>query len=178
MASQFVQEYAPLTVKRSRGAGLSALALVIFLVAAGAWVGLKVYQGQIDGQNTQVKKDTDTLEKSVKENDYRELLRAQEAIRSAKILLDGHRAFSQIFTFLEAQTHPRARFKSFSFDEKDQIVKLSGETVDYRTLAEQIAAFQGLKEVASVSFGDLSLSDNRLHFMLELTMRPDFFKFK
>src|SRR3989344_5874696 len=164
--------------KRPLGVFLFGFIFLVFLLSVGAWAGLYFYRVSLQDQVKTSRADIEKFEKGVDVDKMQKLLRIYEVAKSSKSLLDDHVQASEIFRFLESKTHPRLRYKSFSFIGDRRGVKVSGETVDYRTLAEQIIKLEELPEINSVEFGNLNFVNNRLSFNLTLALSKDLLRFK
>lgn len=73
-----------------------------------------------------------------------------------------------VFEFLEKYTHPKVMFTALDVEPRIQTLRLVGETLDFRTLQEQMAIFQGT-DLAGLDLSNIVLGEQgEVVFQLEM----------
>lgn len=137
----------PIIESRNEGSGMSLfllLAIILFIVtvalAGGVWLWQKALVAQIEKDKAALVAAKDSYE----EGTINPLIRLDDRIEQAKILLANHLAVSPVFTLLEQNVLRNIRLKSlkFSADGNDQIkIDLTGLAASYDALSKQADAF-------------------------------------
>lgn len=108
------------------------------------------------GKNAQEK----ALEKTV--------LGYQQKIQDFTTLLSSRKDAAPFLPLVEARTHPSVFFNTASLDVLEGRMVLKGQATDFRSLGEQIAAFEEAEEVTSMKLSEVSLAKGVVLFTLEL----------
>lgn len=78
-----------------------------------------------------------------------------------------------VFEFLEAATHPRVVFTTFTVEPKLRRFQLAGSTQDFRTLQEQMIIFQNRGELTGLTLSNIVLGEKgQVVFQLEMGFKP------
>ncbi len=142
------------------GAGLLFLiALLIFivsLVAAGLVFGYEQYLNQsIANKSAVLQKDQSAIDLS----SINDLVRMDNRILQAKILLAGHVAPSALFDFLSQQTLLNVQFTSFNYQLQPNgsaLVTLQGIADSFSTLALQSDQFGSSNMLKNIIFSNIN----------------------
>jgi hypothetical protein len=170
-----------LTAQRDIGGGFNLffnISLVFFLVSALVSGGLFVYKKSVEGSLTSKRSQLETtLENDFPAKTIADHERVSTAMQISNALISGHikRYRSEILTLLERNVLPDVTFSSFSFNEKgaDLTMTLAGAAASYKTVANQVSVIQGLDEVASAGFSNLSLSaEGLVSFSMKVKLKP------
>ncbi|MEK7070106.1 MAG: hypothetical protein AAB822_02280 [Patescibacteria group bacterium] len=163
-------------VVRRGGSGFVLFALLIFVVSSALWGSVYVYKKSLNDNatllNETIKKEKSLLEEST----INEVAIFAEKISVVKKLLDNHKSFSNVLSFLQDFTMKDIRFNdlSYSFAESGgPSLALSGVTRSYASLAVQIQALEKNNQVKKVSVSGLS-SDVKggVKFNLKIIIDP------
>lgn len=105
------------------------------------------------------------------------ILLQEKRINTFSRVLSEHRQVKNIFTFLEEACHPEVEFGNFNFDSKDNSVTVSGKTVSFIVLGQQIMILKNKKELSKITLSGVSLSkEGDIIFSLQLTFNPQIFQ--
>lgn len=113
----------------------------------------------------------------------------EERVLEAQVLLDkrqiddfskvfaDHKKASLFFEFLEENCHPKIWFNKLELSTIDANAVLTGETLNFETLGQQIAIFQNSEFVEKIEISDLSIAKNgRASIMISLSLNPAIFQ--
>ena len=93
-------------------------------------------------------------------------------------LLLNHRQNSNLFNFLEANTHPKVFFQELNFDAKANSLKLSGQTDDFSTLGQQLLIFRKSEFVQNLKLSEVKISkEGKVEFTFDFSLSPRLFNF-
>ena len=162
-------------VRRS-GGGFIPFALLIFVISSALWGSLYVYKKSLN-DNAILLKETIKKEKgALEESTINEVAIFAEKISVVKKLLDSHKSFSNVLTFLQDFTMRDIKFNdlSYSFAEAGgPSLSLSGVTKSYASLAVQIQALEKNNQVKKVSVSGLSADPKGgVKFNLKIIIDP------
>lgn len=147
-------------------------AVAVLILWAGAFTYLQIQQKALK----RVQVDLSKLEGEFDAKTIQELQLVSVSLSSLQKLLASHVYSSSAFTFLERNTLNAIQFTSFNFSVKDYTVKLAGEGVNFSAASEQLRVFQGHSLVRSVSFKNLSLTDDgNIRFNALIEFKPELF---
>lgn len=145
----------------------------LLLISAAAYGGLYYLN------NAQsVSRDTLAEQITLKEEDLQpkvidQIVALASRLQNAQQVLSAHPFTQNVFSLLERDTHPNARFSNFSYDPQTNTVQAAGEAGDYGVIARQIAFFEGDPHVDSVEFGGLNIDDKgNVRFTMALKLTP------
>jgi len=102
---------------------------------------------------------------------------------SAKIddftpLLLGHKKSSNLFVFLEENTHPKVFFNKLDFDAKANHIKISGQTDNFFTLGQQLLIFRNSEFVQNLKLSEIKISkEGKVEFTFDFSLTPNLFNF-
>src|SRR3989344_6935524 len=140
VSSPFIIQKSPLTsrVIYEGGVWLFNVGFFLFIAALLAAGGLFLYQRMLLGTQAEWVGRVEDQLVGLEQDSAAELIDFSNALSLARELLSGHVITSNVFTFLEAMTHQRVRFTSFSITQSTHEIRLSGVAASYRTVAEQV----------------------------------------
>jgi len=162
-------------VKRG-GSGFIPFALLVFITSSALWGSLYMYKKYLNDNatllNETIKKEKGALEEST----INEVAVFAEKISEVKKLLNNHKSFVNVLSFLQDFTMKDVKFNdlSYSFAEAGgPSLSLSGLTKNYASLAVQIQALEKNNQVKKVSVSGLS-SDAKggVKFNLKIIIDP------
>ncbi|OGZ58674.1 MAG: hypothetical protein A3B96_03900 [Candidatus Spechtbacteria bacterium RIFCSPHIGHO2_02_FULL_43_15b] len=145
---------------------MSFLPILAFLSLFGI---LYFYNIQIKDESLKIIGEIDGVEKQVDLDKKAEMEAFSGRLDALKFLLDNHTRNSKVFKLVEDLTHKRASFNAFEFGAEDGSLIMSGVTENYKTLGEQIIAFERSKDVS-----DLSITNVNLEFGGEVVFTVSF----
>lgn len=105
----------------------------------------------------------------------KELKTLKPKIETFSQLLRDRRDASALLTFLEANTHPKTFFKTFSADLKTGEMRLEGIADSFATVEEQLTIFRRQASVTKVDLTGLELSGKNVAYGLTLSFSSDIF---
>lgn len=164
---------------QSRGGGMGLLfllALLIFvmsLIAAGAAF---VYKQYLDGQITRSDKELQLAEGAFNAGTIQDLVRMDNRLAQARILLQKHVSPSAVFNFLSSITLQRVQLSGFDFTlqpDGGASIALTGTADSFSSVALQSDQFGASKVLKDVIFSGITLNDNgRVSFAVNATVDP------
>jgi hypothetical protein len=174
-------------VREGRGGGsrfsvFALIAIVVFLLSAGAAAGVFLYQRAL------VSKIADYNDRLVRAKNAFEIEFVDEVgtvarrIDAAKGILASHTALSPVFELLEQETLTTVRFTNFdfSFDSEGRgTITLDGEAAGFNALALQSDAFGEMEDLENPEFFDVSLDQSgNVSFTFSAGIRPELLSYR
>ena len=106
-----------------------------------------------------------------------QLLLQRKTINDFAKLFQDHKKASAFFEFIENNCHPKVWFTELTLSPEDAQANLSGQTVNFQTLGQQILIFQEHDSVESVQLNSLTINDEgETEFTLSLPLNSQMFK--
>lgn len=107
----------------------------------------------------------------------REVLNINNKIRNFSLLSQSHIAPSQLFIFIEENTHPDVWFFDFDLALKEKKVILHGRTRNYENLGQQVILFENEPAIIEVDLQDawINRRGGSVDFILSLEIKQDVF---
>jgi hypothetical protein len=169
-----------LEMTNSRGGGFGGLlvliALLIFiasLVSAGAAFAYTQY---LNNAITSKAKSLTLAEGAYDPGTIQDLVRLDNRLKEAKVLLDKHVAASGVFAFLATQTLPNVSFSSFDYvlgDDGSAKITMQGTADSFSTVALQSDQFGGNKLLKDVIFSSITAAQSgQINFGVSATVDP------
>ncbi|GEM_PF-835945 len=119
-------------------------------------------------------KELMTPEKKVLE---KEILDISTKIRNFSLLSENHIAPSQLFIFIEENTHPDVWFFEFELSLEEKELVLYGRTENYKILGQQIILFENEPAMTDVLLEDVwNNREGNIDFIVSLKIHSDVFK--
>jgi hypothetical protein len=166
------------TVAAKRPIGLF-LILAIFIFVAMVLIsgGAYLYKNILTQNITKMENDLNLAKNRFEPSKISQLKLLDKRLQSSGEILSKHIAISPIFETLQALTMKTVRYTKFGYDFANNkiIVKMSGQSVGYRSIALQADLFTKNKNLIDPSFSNLSLDDKgNVLFDLEFSVDPSF----
>lgn len=167
----------------SRPAGiLSSLSLVLFfitlLIAGGVYFWERAMIANVQTLADSVVKVEKTFEPEL----IVQLQSLDKQLKNGNALLKNHTVITPVFDLLESSTLKQIRFTKFdlTIDEaKGPLVKMSGESDGYRSIAQQSDLLGANAYLKDTIFSNFFLTQRgRVSFDLSFGVRPDFIDFE
>jgi len=107
----------------------------------------------------------------------RDVLGTKKRISDFAKIFEAHQRPSRLFSLLEENCHPKVWFSLFELNMENRQVQLTGHTLNFRTLGEQLAILRQQEMIEEVSLTDLSIGEEgQTDFSLSLVISPEIFK--
>jgi len=149
-------------------------ATLVFIATGGTWLGVYFYSGRLLNINADLRSQISSLEEDLDPNLIKELVNISNGLASARTLIKNHLLTSNVFEFLEKNTHPKVAYGSISYSAGSRKMDLSATAASYLVLARQINVFESSPVVNKVSFGGLSIKEDRsVGFSLGIEFKPE-----
>jgi Tfp pilus assembly protein PilN len=125
------------------------------------------------------------VEKKIEETKSPEKRALEDYLKSLKEKIDdftplilSHRKSSNLFDFLEKNTHPKVFFTKLDFDAKANHIKISGKTDDFLTLGQQLLIFRKSEFVQNLKLSEIKISkEGKVEFSFDFSLNPKLFNF-
>ena len=171
------QERSP--VSRLGGSWFFAFSFAVFVVSAVAYGGVFAYRKYLESQRATLTALVKEREQALQSDSLREVIAFSQSLNAAQTLLAEHPFPSNVFRFLQENTHPAVQFKSFSFAGQNRRIDMNAVARSYRAVAEQVSALEGNPDVEQVDFGGLSSSGAGLvNFRVSIILGPSVFQYR
>ncbi len=139
-------------------------------------------------------KDFENIKKAIEQARTAQIIELESRLNSYEektedfsSILNNHKMVSNFFGdfvkktgFLEINTHPKVFFSEMKFDTAKEMVTLSGQTEDFKTIGQQISLFEKeeLREIVkSVQLSEVKINkDGKAEFSLIISFYPKLFK--
>ncbi len=179
------QQRSSISINKAVGNGLLAVSIIVSLGSIAISGGVYVYHKFLQNQTEALKDEVNKLEQSLRDpqgpnnTNIDQILALDRRLASLRQLLEGHAFSSNAFSVLEGNTLSRVRYMTLAFSADSGKLDLSGETISYAALAEQIRMLESVSEVERVDFSGLSLSETEaLKFKLGITFKPTLLRWR
>ncbi|MEI6296355.1 MAG: hypothetical protein WCO84_01750 [bacterium] len=168
---------------------LNFISIIIFITTLSVYGGAYVYKATLDSSIAGIKSDLAKVQSELENKNtlMTEMIRFDSKLKTIGSLLDGHITLRNLFGFLEESTIKDVRYNDFKYTNKDNQsvdLKLSGESLNYSSIALQVKEFNaskktGDKDFTNVIFSDLnpSLTGNVV-FKASASVKPDLVFYK
>ncbi|OGD68243.1 hypothetical protein A2996_02910 [Candidatus Campbellbacteria bacterium RIFCSPLOWO2_01_FULL_34_15] len=183
--SSFIPKKTPLVeerVQKRKSIDLFFLiSMVIFLITLTFAVGAFLYKNFLEGS---IEESKIMLEKEKENFDIetiKQLIRLDNRLMVAEMLLGGHSDLTGLFDALEESTLQAVQFVDFEFKITNEGVeiKMDGITKDYATVALQAEKFGGNPFIKNTIFSDLDVNnDGKVVFSFTANVDPELISFK
>ncbi len=165
------------SARGSSGVGLFfLLALLIFIASIVAAGGSFLYQQYLNKTLNDKKTSLDRAQGAYEPGTIQDLLRMDQRITQAKILLTKHVAPSAIFSYLSTQTLENVSFRSFAFtlgSDGGAKISMSGTASSFATVALQSDQLGASKMLHDVIFSGIAVGGGgEVNFDVSATVDP------
>jgi hypothetical protein len=153
----------------------AALAVLVLVVAAyilliylesRASVSLHDLEGQITQVGTPAERQME-----------RNVFATERKINDFSKIIEAHQKPSRFFPFLEAIVHPQVWFSNLELSVETNSLQLRGQTLNFRTLGEQLEVLRSQEMIREIRLADLSIGEaGYTDFSVGLTLDPIIFK--
>jgi hypothetical protein len=150
------------------------LSIFLLIIVIVLYLAANFYTNYINKSIADINNKIKNLSNEISASDRNEVLGFYSQLINLKGLLASHIYTSKIFNRLELVTHPKVAFSSFSYDGKNNSLKLEAYTDSLDSLAQQLLAFQKVTDFTKVNISDIRLSDNKISFSVEINFKPSF----
>jgi len=158
---------------------LMILALPLFIITVLICGGCYFYKSYLTKQKESLSSNIEQIKNGFDENTITSLSLFNKRIEASKQILADHTSVSPIFTLIGDATIPAVWFSNFLEEKTDgnTIVKLSGVSNDFRSVAIQADTFNNTKNskyFKNVVFSDINrdLNNNKVTFDVEFKVDP------
>jgi len=179
------QQRSSISINKAVGNGLLIVAMIVCIgsiaMAGGVYAYHQILKKQTAGLKEEVTKLEDDLRNPEGPNNTNvdQILALDRKLASLRQILENHIISSNAFLMLEENTLSRVRFSVMAYSADSRKMDLSGETISYAAMAEQVRAFESVSEVERVDFGGLSLSEKgTVSFKLGVTFKPTLLRWR
>ncbi|MEK7138482.1 MAG: hypothetical protein AAB787_03170 [Patescibacteria group bacterium] len=155
---------------------LLLLSTLLFLLSAASYVGLSFgYKAYLEKSINESKDQIAEFSEQIPLDDQIKLINFYSQLLNLKSLLASHVNLSPTFPWLETNTQINTSFSNFRFDRKGNALSLSATSKTFTDMAEQILAFETLKDqVLKVEVSNISSKANIWQYNLDLALSPSF----
>lgn len=160
---------------------ISLFVLITVLVITG---GLFFYKGVVAKSITDAETNLNLAKARFEPSKITELQLLDKRLRAANEVLNNHITITPVFAALEQITMKTIRFTKFSYDLNADAsstleIKMSGQAIDYRSIALQSDLFTTNKNLLNPVFSNLTLDNNgNVLFDLNFSVNPAFVNYK
>ncbi|MDE2213047.1 MAG: hypothetical protein KGJ34_00730 [Patescibacteria group bacterium] len=152
---------------------ISILIFFASLIAAGGAFAYEQYlAGAIQSESTSLQEAQAAYDPTV----IGDIIRLDSRINAAETLLANHLAPSSIFTFLENNTLQNVSFTGFEYDinpDGSATLTLSGEALDFSSVALQSDTFGQSQALKDVLFSDINVDPGTGHIVFKVSATVD-----
>ncbi|OHA07199.1 MAG: hypothetical protein A2934_03350 [Candidatus Sungbacteria bacterium RIFCSPLOWO2_01_FULL_47_10] len=151
------------------------ISLVVLILVLLSWAAVYAYSGSLLGENVDLRTQISLMQEEMDPNLVRELLSLADKLASARVLLQDHIISSNVFEFLEKNTHPKVAYGSISYESSSRNIGLAATAASFSVLARQISIFEASPYVEDVDFGGLTIDPKTrmVKFSLTIAVKPE-----
>jgi len=151
----------------------------MFLLVALTYFGLSVgYKAYLNQEIKKLETSLDELRFEVPEEEQEELIRFFSQVGNIKTVLDKHIITSNVFRFLEQNTHASIAFTDMDLSTTERKISLDGVAANYDALVAQMSILESVPEVERIVLDNSQLNAGAVSFRLTLTVDASVFDFK
>ncbi len=138
---------------------IATIVFVATLVVSGGLFGYKIL---LHRQIAQADTDINTARSAFQVDKIKELIDANDRIRSSKVLLEKHVTVSKLLYLFQDLTVKRLRLLKLSYSNKAGVptVSILAEALTYNALAEQSTIFAASEYLSNNEFSNFVLEEN------------------
>jgi hypothetical protein len=136
---------------------------LIMVTSTLFFIALAIYLGLYFGYQPYLKRQVDALEARVQKlvaeiplEEQEKIINFYSQVANLRTILDAQELTSLLLPWLEAHTHVDVTLPSFSFGTAKNQISLAARARTLQAVAEQVALFEQLPEVVSVTFAGTS----------------------
>lgn len=154
------------------------ITLVVYIVVVGAFYGiLWSYKRSIQSEIQQKKQKTEELRQEERTPLAREVMSFKRRSENLEDLLENHRDWISVFSFLERVTLPEVQYTEFSGNYGEKLLRVQGLTSSYRNLARQIYIFEDNPNVEDLVISAPHMDEGGVGFEIELKVDLSLWEF-
>ena len=151
---------------------VSLLLLVFFL---GAYIFLKIEKNSLSAEIKAV--ENEFIAAGPDKELEKDLKNTAKKINDFSRILGEHKNISGLFNFLRDYCHPKAAWSELFASIPEMKVSLEGETLNFKTLGEQLLAFSKAEGVKEIEVDGVSLTrEGKVEFGLSFNFPQRFIK--
>jgi hypothetical protein len=152
--------------------------IIIFIVGVVSIVG---FYGIVKSYESSLKKKIVRFEEEQNELKI-EIIKLKEEIAvtdfQAKLnilgsVIESHVSWDGVLEFLEEFTLPKVRYKSFSSSGQERLLRLSGATTNFTSLAEQVTIFKNHELIESFKLTGFNIAEGGISFSMEIKLSQE-----
>ncbi|MFA6136406.1 MAG: PilN domain-containing protein [Candidatus Paceibacterota bacterium] len=156
------------------------ITLVIFVLSLVIYAGMDLgYKPYLESQLSKVDSDFDALSETFNEQQQKDLLNLYSQLYNIKNISLSHPYISQIFNLLESSLYPTVKLTNLQASVSSYEVRVEGITVDFDTLANQLAALKSHDKISSVSLDTSRKMEQKegggVFFSIKIILEKSFF---
>lgn len=150
----------------------SLVLLAMVILYFGLEFGYKTYlNAQINAKDEKINE----LARAVSPEENQRFTDFYSQMANLRVLLDEHTFASRLLPLLENNTSKSVYYDSLSFSMKDRRLVLSGIATDYKTLSQQLEAFERNNDIEKVLINESKREGTRVRFRVSLFLNPGLF---
>lgn len=160
--------------------GLLTFALVIFLVALGAYFGLNYWNDLEKTELASVEEEFQNIRAAFPLEREKEAILFEKRLNVLTAILENHVYFSRLISALEELTHPEVYYTSFDFELEKNMIALEGVAENQKTFSEAVnGLINNPEKIQGVSVNNMKVAQNdNVNFSLYLFIQPDLLKYQ
>ena len=153
------------------------LSLLLFFVSMASYGGLFLLNRAQARAEQVLRQEIQRKEEDLRPELIDQIFLLERQLENMRTLLEKHSFPTQLLVLIEENTLPLVRFSTFNYQPALNRLDMSGETISYSLLAEQLGVLERNQEIERVEFGGLSrTAGNLVGFKLNLTFKQSVFK--
>ncbi|MEK7642238.1 MAG: hypothetical protein AAB392_00365 [Patescibacteria group bacterium] len=165
------------TIEPRKGTGFfGTIIVLLFILTLLTTAGLIAYKQIIKGSIVELRSELALAESTVDTESIDKMFAFSKKLTAAKGVVMRHRVVSNFLRLLEENTLQSVSFREFNYQfmpEGDINIILNGQAGGYSSLASQEGILSKIKDIKSVNFSELSLTEGGLvSFKLSILIDP------
>lgn len=157
---------------------LLVFATIVFGLTVAIYFGMVIgYKPYLDSQVKNLDQKIVSLGQAIDEQQQKSMVIFYSQLINIQSLLASHQTASNLFGFLEKNTHQNVYYDSLSLSLPERNVKIDGNASDYNVLVQQLELFRRAPEIERVLLDNSRSADGgRIHFSIRLIFKPELLK--
>lgn len=160
--------------------GLLTFALVVFLIAVGAYFGLDYWNKNEDAQLVVLEEEFQNLRSNFPLEKEREAIIFEKKLNSLSKLLTNHTYFSKVLLVLEELTHSQIYYTNLDFSTDTNMLTLEGVARSQVVFSEAVSGLVNTPgKIKAVAVKDMKIDKNKnIAFSLYVFIQPSLLKYQ
>lgn len=155
---------------------LFSFSFFLFVIACAVYLGLRFgYAPILSSRVDELDAELAALGEQIPEQQQAEFIQLYSQISNLQAVLKKHVMTSVVFPMIERNTHTDVTFTNFDLSVPESRLAIEGFARSYEVLAQQLGAWQNVREIEKSYVSESQLAEGRVRFRMILQLTPSVF---